>query len=82
MYGLSAMPPAYTVPPMVTVPQVLVLLESLPLPMLQGESELPKAMYLNYRNGTVAEAKPEPIAKTFSIVSEESSLPQAAEEDE
>lgn len=44
--------------------------------------EMAKAMYLNYRNGTVAEAKPEPIAKTFSIVSEESSLPQAAEEDE
>lgn len=44
--------------------------------------EMAKAMYLNYRNGTVAETKPEPIAKTFSIVSEESSLPQAAEEEE
>ena len=43
--------------------------------------EMAKAMYLNYRNGTVAETKPEPIAKTYSIVSEESSLPQAAEED-
>ena len=43
--------------------------------------EMAKAMYLNYRNGTVAETKPEPIAKTFSIVSEESSLPQAAEEE-
>ena len=44
--------------------------------------EMAKAMYLNYRNGTVAETKPEPIAKTFSIVSEESSLPQAAEEED
>lgn len=43
--------------------------------------EMAKAMYLNYRNGTVAETKPEPIAKTYSIVSEEISLPQAAEED-